>query len=135
MAVRAGGAFLREFDDEELETYFALTEQAAAEFLLDIFSVYETNTSFVVNRVRPNRSNTATIMETTVVAQGTTYRVDWTVIDDGGVLKVSNVSIFGLNLVSDFRASFRDSYRNGGVRSVLSMLDTRVKRSQRKFPG
>lgn len=135
MAVRAGGAFLREFDDEELETYFALTEQAAAEFLLDIFSVYEPNTSFVVNRVRPNRSNTATIMETTVVAQGTTYRVDWTVIDDGGVLKVSNVSIFGLNLVSDFRASFRDSYRNGGVRSVLSMLDTRVKRSQRKFPG
>ncbi len=88
-----------------------------------------------MNRVRPNRSNTATIMETTVVAQGTTYRVDWTVIDDGGLLKVSNVSILGLNLVSDFRASFRDSYRNGGVRSVLSMLDTRVKRSQRKFPG
>ena len=55
-------------------------------------------------------------------------------IDDGGVLKVSNVSIFGLP-VSDFRASFRDSHRNGGVRSVLSMLDTRVKRSQRKFPA
>ncbi|RZO32750.1 MAG: hypothetical protein EVA88_00655 [Rhodospirillaceae bacterium] len=135
MAERAGGAFLREFNDTQLEAYFALTEQAASEFLLDIFSVYEPNTTFVVDRVRRNRTDTATIMESTVIAQGKTYRVDWTVIDDGGVLKVSNVSIFGLNLVSDFRASFRDAFRHNGAKGVLSMLDTRIKRSERKFPG
>jgi len=103
--------------------------------LLDIFAVYEPNTVFTVDRVRLNRSKTATIMDSTVVAHGENYKVKWTVVDDGGKCKVSDVSIFGLNLVSDFRSSFEKAFRDKEAGGVIAMLQQRIRRGERKYPN
>ncbi|MDG1415842.1 MAG: ABC transporter substrate-binding protein [Alphaproteobacteria bacterium] len=134
MGEKAGGVFLRRFSASKRRTYYTLIEDVVAEFLLDIFALYEPNTTFTVNRVRPNRSNTATIMETTVFTHGKNYNVKWTVVDDGGVSKIGDVSIFGLNLVSDFRSSIERAYRDDEDAGVIAMLQTRIRRSERKYP-
>lgn len=135
MGAKAGGVFIKEFDPLKRRTFDVLIEDVVAEFILDIFAVYEPSTTFTVNRVRPNRSNTAIIMESTVVSRGESYKVKWTVIEDEGRGKISDVSIFGLNLVSDFRGAIERSFRDDGAGGVLAMLQDRIKRSQRKYPG
>ena len=134
MGEKAGGVFLRDFSDSKRRTFDTLIEHVVAEFILDIFALYEPNTTFTVNRVRPNRSNTAILMETTVFTNGQTYKVKWTVIEDGGVNKISDVSVFGLNLVSDFRSSIEIAFRDDEAAGVIAMLQTRVRRSERKYP-
>ena len=135
MGEKAGGVFLREFDPLKRRTFDVLIEEVVSEFILDIFSLYEPTTTFKVNRVRANRSKTAVLMDTTVVSRGDTYDVKWTVIEDGGSSKISDVSIFGLNLVSDFRGAIEKSFRADGSAGVIAMLQDRIKRSKRKFPG
>ena len=135
MGEKAGGVFLNEFDTIKRRTFDKLIEEVVSEFILDIFAVYEPNTTFTVDRVRPNRSNTAIIMDSTVVSSGDTYKVKWTVIEDGGKCKISDVSIFGLNLVSDFRSAIEKSFRADGQAGVIAMLQQRIKRGKRKYPG
>ena len=65
---------------------------------------------------------------------GKNYNVKWTVVDDGGVSKISDVSVFGLNLVADFRSAIERAYRDDEEAGVISMLQTRVRRSERKYP-
>lgn len=135
MGEKAGGAFLREFSTSKRRTFDLLIENVVAEFILDIFALYEPKTTFTVNRVRPNRSNTATIMETTVFTHGKSYKVKWTVVQDKGVSKISDVSVFGLNLVADFRSSIERAYRDDEEAGVISMLQSRVRRAERKYPN
>lgn len=134
MGEKAGGVFLRKFSASKRRTFYTLIENVVAEFILEIFALYEPNTTFTVNRVRPNRSNTATLMETTVFTHGKNYNVKWTVVDDGGVSKIGDVSIFGLNLVSDFRSSIEKAFRDDEDAGVIAMLQTRIRRSERKYP-
>jgi len=134
MGEKAGGVFLREFSDSKRRTFDTLIEGVVGEFILDIFALYEPNTTFTVNRVRPNRSNTAILMETTVFTHGKNYNVKWTVVDDEGVTKISDVSVFGLNLVSDFRASIERAFRDDEAAGVIAMLQTRIRRGENKYP-
>jgi len=134
MGEKAGGPFLREFSASKRRTFDLLIENVVAEFILDIFALYEPKTTFTVDLVRENRSNTATIMDTNVFTHGKNYNVKWTVVDDGGVSKISDVSVFGLNLVADFRSAIERAYRDDEEAGVISMLQTRVRRSERKYP-
>ena len=73
MAVRAGGAFLREFDDEERNLLCADRAGRSRVSARHFFGLRDQH--LVCGEPGPSQPpNTATIMETTVVAQGTTYR-------------------------------------------------------------
>lgn len=135
MGEKAGGVFLNDFSRSRRHTFNVLIQNVVSEFILDIFALYEPKTTFVVDRVRPNRSQTAMIMETTVVSHGDTYKVKWTVVEEEGVSKIGDVSIFGLNLVSDFRSAIERAFREDGSAGVLAMLQTRIRRGERKYPG
>lgn len=134
MGEKAGGPFLRKFSTSKRRTFDLLIENVVAEFILDIFALYEPKTTFSVDRVRENRSQTATIMESNVFTHGKNYKVKWTVVDDDGVSKISDVSVFGLNLVADFRSAIERAYREDEEAGVISMLQTRIRRSERKYP-
>lgn len=134
MGEKAGGVFLREFSQSKRRTFDTLIENVVTEFILDIFALYEPNTTFNVDRVRPNRSNTAMIMETTVFTHGKSYNVKWTVVEDESTNKISDVSVFGLNLVADFRASIERAFRDDEAAGVIAMLQSRVRRSENKYP-
>ena len=134
MGEKAGGPFLRKFSTSKRRTFDLLIENVVAEFILDIFALYEPKTTFSVDLVRENRSQTATIMESNVFTHGKNYKVKWTVVDDGGVSKISDVSVFGLNLVADFRSAIERAYREDEEAGVISMLQTRIRRSERKYP-
>jgi len=134
MGEKAGGPFLRKFSASKRRTFDLLIENVVAEFILDIFALYEPKTTFSVDLVRENRSQTATIMESNVFTHGQNYKVKWTVVDDGGVSKISDVSVFGLNLVADFRSAIECAYRDDEAAGVIEMLQTRIRRSERKYP-
>ena len=72
---------------------------------------------------------------TTVFTHGKNYNVKWTVVEDKGVSKISDVSVFGLNLVADFRSSIERAYRDDKEAGVISMLQSRVRRAERKYPN